>query len=62
MSSPTRAIVARRHRDGFRLGERQFESSEVVGSRLAPTHRYFKVRDTQGDLYIFLNDVPIAGS
>jgi len=42
----------------FRLGERQVEISEVVDSWLAPNHRYFKVQDTQGDLYILRNDVP----
>jgi len=41
----------------FRLGERQVEISEVVDSWLAPNHRYFKVRDTQGDLYILRHDV-----
>ena len=41
----------------FRLGERQVEISEVVENWLAPNHRYFKVRDTQGDLYILRNDV-----
>jgi hypothetical protein len=41
----------------FRLGERQTEIADVVDSWLAPDHRYFKVRDTQGDLYILRNDV-----
>ena len=41
----------------FRLGDRQVEISEVVDSWLAPNHRYFRVRDTQGDLYILRNDV-----
>ena len=41
----------------FRLGGRQVELPEVVDSWLAPHHRYFKVRDTQGDLYILRNDV-----
>jgi hypothetical protein len=41
----------------FQLGERQVEIAEVVDSWLAPDHRYFKVRDTQGDLYILRNDV-----
>ena len=41
----------------FRLGERQVEIAEVVDSWLAPDHRYFKVQDTQGDLYILRNDV-----
>lgn len=41
----------------FRLGECVVEIAEVVDSRLAPDHRYFKVRDTQGDLYILRQDV-----
>jgi hypothetical protein len=41
----------------FRLGERQVEIAEVVDTWLAPDHRYFKVRDSQGDLYILRNDV-----
>ena len=41
----------------FRLGERQVEIAEVVDSWLAPDHRYFKVNDSQGDLYILRNDV-----
>src|SRR5437867_4469227 len=41
----------------FCLGERQVEIAEVVDRWLAPEHRYFKVRDTQGDLYILRNDV-----
>lgn len=41
----------------FRLGERQVEIAEVVDSWLAPDHRYFKVKDSQGDLYILGNDV-----
>ena len=41
----------------FRLGERQVEIAEVVDRWLAPDHRYFKVRDTQGDLYILRNDI-----
>jgi hypothetical protein len=41
----------------FRLGERQIEIAEVVDSWLAPDHRYFKVQDTQGALYILRNDV-----
>jgi hypothetical protein len=41
----------------FRLGERQVEIAEVVDRWLAPDHRYFKVQDTQGDLYILRKDV-----
>jgi hypothetical protein len=41
----------------FRLGERQVEIGEVVDAWLAPDHRYFKVQDTQRDLYILRHDV-----
>jgi hypothetical protein len=41
----------------FRLGERQVEIADVVDSWVAPDHRYFKVQDTQGDLYVLRNDV-----
>ena len=41
----------------FRPGERQIEIAEIVDSWLTPDHRYFKVQDTQGDLYILRNDV-----
>jgi hypothetical protein len=40
----------------FRLGERQIEIAEVLDSWLAPEHRYFKVRDAEGDLYILRHD------
>ena len=45
----------------FRLAERQVEIAEVVDTWLAPDYRYFKVRDTQGDLYILRNDVAADG-
>jgi hypothetical protein len=41
----------------FRFDERQVEIVEIVDSWLAPQHRYFKVRDTQGDYYILRHDV-----
>ena len=41
----------------FRFGERQVEIAEVIDSWLAPDHRYFKVKDPAGDLYILRNDV-----
>lgn len=44
----------------FRLGNRQIEIADIVDSWLAPDHRYFKVNDSQGDLYILRNDV-VAG-
>jgi hypothetical protein len=33
------------------------EVAEVVDRWLAPDHRYFKVRDIHGDLYILRHDV-----
>ena len=45
----------------FRLGERVVEIAEVVDSWLAPDHRYFRVRDTQGDLHILRQDVAADG-
>ena len=41
----------------FRLGDRQIEIAEIVDRWLGPDHRYFKVHDMQGDLYILRNDV-----
>jgi hypothetical protein len=41
----------------FTLAGRQIEIAEVVDRWLAPDHRYFKVQDAQGDLYILRNDV-----
>ena len=41
----------------FRLGKRQIEIAEVIDAWLAPDHRHFKVRDTQGDLCILRHDV-----
>ena len=34
----------------FRLGDRQIEIADVVDSWLAPDHRYFKVKDSEGNL------------
>lgn len=39
----------------FRIGERTAEVIEVVDRRLAPDHRYFKVRTADG-IYILRND------
>jgi hypothetical protein len=36
----------------FTLGERVVEIDEVLDRWLAPDHRYFKVRGTDGDTYI----------
>jgi hypothetical protein len=41
----------------FQLGDGYVEVAEVVDRWLAPDHRYFKVHDTQGDLYILRHDV-----
>jgi hypothetical protein len=41
----------------FRLGDSDIEVAEVVDAWLAPDHRYFKVRDAGGDVYILRNDV-----
>jgi hypothetical protein len=41
----------------FRLAEIQVEIDEVMKSWLEPDYRYFKVRDTQGELYMLRNDV-----
>ena len=41
----------------FRLGERDVEIAEVVDSWLAPDHRYFKVLDREGALYILRKEV-----
>ena len=42
---------------GFRVAGARIEIAEVVDRWLAPDHRYFKVRDGDGDLYILRNDV-----
>jgi len=34
------------------VGERRIEVAEVVDRWLAPDHRYFKLRDNAGDIYI----------
>jgi hypothetical protein len=41
----------------FRLGDRRIEIAEVLDRWLAPDHRYFKVKDRDGDLYILRHDV-----
>lgn len=40
----------------FRLGDRVVEVNEVLDRWLAPDHRYFKVRTTEGT-YILRNDM-----
>lgn len=41
----------------FRLGDRFVEVQEVIDAWLAPDHRYFKVRSSDGDTYILRHDV-----
>ncbi len=41
----------------FWLSGAEIEIAEVVDRWLAPDHRYFKVHDHQGDVYILRNDV-----
>ena len=41
----------------FGLAEATIEIADVVDRWLAPDHRYFKVRDGNGDLYILRHDV-----
>jgi hypothetical protein len=40
----------------FRVGNRLIEIAEVVDRWLAPDHRYFKVRTSEGEMYILRND------
>lgn len=44
----------------FRLAGVDVDVAEVVDRWLAPDHRYFKVRDARGDLYILRHDVVSA--
>jgi hypothetical protein len=41
----------------FGLVRAKIEIAEVVDRWLAPDHRYFKVQDVDGDLYILRHDV-----
>lgn len=40
----------------FRLGERTIEIANVVDRWLAPDHRYFKVCDHDGAIYVLRHD------
>jgi hypothetical protein len=40
----------------FTLAGRTVEVAEVLDRWLAPDHRYFKVRDADGDVYILRHD------
>jgi hypothetical protein len=42
----------------FSLGARRVEIVEELDRWLDPEHRYFKVRDDDGDIYILRYDVP----
>jgi hypothetical protein len=39
------------------IGDRRLEVIAILDRWLAPEHRYFKVCDTEGDLYILRHDV-----
>jgi hypothetical protein len=41
----------------FYLGDRRIEVAEVLDRRLAPDHRYFKVRGNDNGLYVLRHDV-----
>jgi hypothetical protein len=43
----------------FYINDRKVAVAEVVDRWLAPEHRYFKVCDTDGDLYILRHDVAV---
>jgi hypothetical protein len=45
----------------FGLAGAAIEVAEVVDCWLAPDHRYFKVRDSDGDVYILRNDIASGG-
>jgi hypothetical protein len=40
----------------FWLASRRVEVSEVIDRWLAPDHRYFKVKGSDGDIYILRHD------
>jgi hypothetical protein len=40
----------------FYLGERLIEVASVIDRWLAPDHRYFKLRDKEGEQYILRHD------
>jgi hypothetical protein len=40
----------------FWLGERRVDVTEILDRWLAPDHRYFKLRDDDGDVYILRHD------
>ncbi len=40
----------------FRVGDRWVDVAEVIDRWLAPEHRYFKLKGTDGDTYIIRHD------
>jgi hypothetical protein len=38
------------------LGDRRIDVAEVIDAWLAPDHRYFKLRGTDGDIYLVRHD------
>jgi hypothetical protein len=38
------------------LGDRRVDVAEVIDAWLAPDHRYFKLRGTDGDVYLVRHD------
>lgn len=44
----------------FRLGDRVVEVSEIIDRWIAPDHRYFKCRGSDGSVYILRHDVDQA--
>jgi hypothetical protein len=64
--APTPRLVAAECYAGYRaeetprrfwLGSRQIEIADVVDRWQTPHHRYFEVRDTDGELYVVRHDV-----
>jgi hypothetical protein len=47
-------VVSRRH--ALTLGDRRIDVAEVLDAWLAPDHRYFKLRGTDGDTYLVRHD------
>ena len=41
----------------FGIGEQRVEIAQVLDRWLAPDHRYFKVADAAGDVYILRHDI-----
>ena len=41
----------------FSIGQQEVEVSEIIDRWLAPDHRYFKCRGSDGNIYILRHDV-----